>query len=199
MHYHPARNALLDYVRRRRWSRKCKIRTLGLWIEVPQSHRITSFTFSIDENVELPSKEHLVIWATEKDGNLLCSVINKAYPTSIKWRNLSDNILKFKNVTVGTNLTLFAVDFDGRVHIRLRVNASNNFCGTSWSLLETQQKVKMKHISAGHMTLWAVSDDNVLYFRKDITSTFPEGTEWLHVSDKIEYVCVNSKNQVGFR
>ena len=46
--YHPVRNPLKDFVRRRRWTRKCRIKTFGLW-QPPSSqiHRLTSI--SIDQ------------------------------------------------------------------------------------------------------------------------------------------------------
>ena len=54
----------------------------------------------------------------------------------------------------------------------------------------------MKQVSAGSSTLWGISDDNSLYFREGVTNHYPEGTDWIKVSDFIQFVTVNTNNEV---
>jgi hypothetical protein len=75
----------------------------------------------------------------------------------------------------------------------------------------------MKQISAGDGMLWAISEENCIYFRDNITKAYPgkatlslillngdlrallfirEGTKWIKISDKVKYVSCNASNQV---
>ena len=69
---------------------------------------------------------------------------------------------------------LNGVSTSGQVLYRYGVNQSSHYNGTSWSTLISTNGVRMKQISAGNCTLWAVSENNSLYFRENVTSTYPE-------------------------
>jgi hypothetical protein len=58
-------------------------------------------------------------------------------------------------------------------------------------------EVRFKQLSAGSRSVWAVSRDNVLYFREHMTKSFPEGTGWARVDARIKHVSVNSSDQVS--
>lgn len=51
-------------------------------------------------------------------------------------------------------------------------------------------------MSAGKNSVWAVSTQNVLYFRENITKSFPEGTAWSRVDARIKHVSVSWLDQV---
>jgi hypothetical protein len=61
----------------------------------------------------------------------------------------------------------------GRVYYRFGVSSTRASAGTQWSLLDDDAKIQMKQISAGHGTLWAISEQNEAYFRDNITTAYP--------------------------
>jgi tectonin beta-propeller repeat-containing protein 1 len=197
--YHAIKTSL-DFVRRRRWCRKCKTRIHSYWIEIFQTLKITSIALDIESDRSLLQENTILLWATETDGNALCALINKSTPAVCKWQYVSSEIT-FKNITIGNSLKVYAVSTTGNIFYRYGVNHGSYFCGTSWSVLESPnlEGLKFKQISAGSCTLWAISEDDTLYFRENITNTYPEGTSWAKVSDFIQFVTVNLDNEVGLR
>ncbi len=191
--YHAVRNPLKDFVRRRRWSRKCKIKTQGMWRPVDQTHRLK--TISIDQE----SADKIVMWAVDSNDFVLSSLVDKSSPFVIKWSNVSGE-KRFSYVSIGANLQVWAIDSDGYVFYRIGIDQRGNYRGASWSKIvfneneEGDEKFKM--LSVGNGSVWGVSLNHDLYFRENISKTFPEGTSWLKVASDICYVTVNSKNQV---
>lgn len=195
--YHPVRNPLKDFVRRRRWSRRCRIKSSGMWQPVNQIHKLTSI--SLDQ--ELPTAhKYIVVWATDINGYVLVSLVDKQSPSQIKWTQV-DSDERFKFVSMGCNMQVWAVDTNGHVFYRVGVDLKNgNYRGTSWSRVrfdenETQEE-KLKMLSVGNYCVWAISDANDLYIRKNITKSYPEGTSWTRVDTYMKFVSVNRENQV---
>lgn len=84
--------------------------------------------------------------------------------------------------------------------IRCGVDKRSNYCGTSWNLIESIVQndidLRFKQLSIGNETVWAITNEDTLYFRENISKSYPEGTTWLKVNTKTKYVTVNSSNQV---
>lgn len=55
--------------------------------------------------------------------------------------------------------------------------------------------MKLKAISVGNYSVWAISEENDLYFRENVTKVYPEGTKWLKVDSNVSSVSVNYKNK----
>jgi hypothetical protein len=55
--------------------------------------------------------------------------------------------------------------------------------------------LKLKAISVGNYSVWAISEENDLYFRENVTKVYPEGTKWLKVDSNVSSVSVNYKNK----
>ena len=55
--------------------------------------------------------------------------------------------------------------------------------------------MKLKTISVGNYSVWAISEENDLYFRENVTKVYPEGTKWLKVDSNVSSVSVNYKNK----
>jgi hypothetical protein len=55
--------------------------------------------------------------------------------------------------------------------------------------------LKLKAISVGNYSVWAISEENDLYFRENVTKVYPEGTKWLKVDSNVSGVSVNYKNK----
>ena len=196
--YHPIRNPVTDFVRRRRWVRKCRSKVNTLWREVIQGHRLTCL--ALDQEIgfnRLLPKNTILCWATDSDGFILCSLITEANQANLKWQNVFSRE-SFKYVSIGVNLRIWAIDLNGQAYIRYEVDKSNNYCGSSWTVIESIGNPDLRFfcVSVGNDSVWAVSDENELYFRENVNKSFPEGTEWIKISSMIKYVTVNSSNQV---
>ena len=139
-----------------------------------ETHTSSSISF-------MPSSK-ILIWATDTNGFVLTSIIERSSPEQIRWSHVSSSE-RFACVSVGAGLQVWAVDTEGRVHFRMGIHA-RNLRGTSWSKIkfkETSELVeeeRFKLISVGRDCVWAVSVNDDLYFRENISKVFPEGTAW---------------------
>jgi tectonin beta-propeller repeat-containing protein 1 len=197
--YHAKHNSLTDYVRRRRWCRKCCVKISSLWKQINQTHRLTSIALDQEskESNLLPENSAL-IWATDSEGFVLMSLVCLSNPfASFKWQYIPSQE-NFEQISIGVNLRIWGVDSNGNIHCRFGVEKKSNYCGTSWTIIEPPEetKVKFKLVSVGNDSVWAVSQDNQLFFRENITKHYPEGTRWLRIDGDISYISVNSKNEV---
>ena len=80
--------------------------------------------------------------------------------------------------------------------LRNGVDKRSSYCGTDWQIVEAPSDLRFKQVAVGNGQVWAVSTNNELYFRENITKFVPDGTNWLFVSSKICNVSVNARNQV---
>ena len=116
--YHGIRNPLTDFVRRRRWTRKCRIKlSKTYWKEIDQTHKISSF--SVDQeglkNIFFPNS--ILVLATDTEGFVLSSLLNIDYPSVFKWHHIPSNE-KFKNISIGVNLRIWGISLIGNVYYR---------------------------------------------------------------------------------
>jgi hypothetical protein len=210
--YHAQRTAI-DFVRRRRWTRKYNYKSNGtLWKEIYQTHLLTSISFDqekrivINENSETNSISSLVtqrgllpdkmmlVWATDTDGFVLYSLIDETDATNIRWQHVPSQ-QKFQWVSIGVDLRVWGIDANGDCQIRYGVDIKSNYAGTGWTIIDLLN-VQFIMVSAGKDSVWAVSRDYDLYFRDNITKFLPEGTQWTKVCGNIKYVTINRQNRV---
>ena len=134
--YHGERNKLKDYVRRRRWIRKCKISMRGLWKEIVQTHKLNSISFDMEpHNSQLLPEKRVLLWATDKDGFILSALIHESNPSQFKWHHVSSEF-NFQHISIGLNLRIWGVDLNGNVYIRYGVNQKTKYCGEYWSKIK---------------------------------------------------------------
>ena len=200
--YHGEHNPLTDYVRRRRWFRKCQVKTPSLWKEISQTHRIK--TISLDQEPHdghLLPENHILLWATNVDGFVFSSLINETTSNVvIKWRHVTSEEM-FQQVSIGVDLKIWGVNLNGDIYVRYGVDDKSNYCGEYWSRIKFDElndndAVKFEHVSVGKRCVWAVSKTDELFFRENITKQFPEGTKWTKIDEYIKYVTVNYRNEV---
>ncbi len=104
-------------------------------------------------------------------------------------------------ISIGVNYKIWSIDLNGNVYLRIGTSESNPL-GTSWTIIKfneidlNEEKVKFKMISVGNDCVWAVSEREELFFRENVTKSFPEGTSWTKVESFIKYVTVNYQNEM---
>ena len=138
----------------------------------------------------------ILVYATDMDGFILVSLLNMSNLSVFKWQHVS-SAENFKYISIGVNLRVWGISLAGNIYYRYGVDKRSNYCGTSWSFVESDEAgLQFKQLSVGNETVWAVSNNDDLYFRENISKSFHEGTRWLKIDSKIKHVTVNSKNQV---
>ncbi len=209
--YHAVRNPIKDFVRRRRWTRKCRIKlNTCLWQPISnQTHKLTSITVD-QEFITSNENKHkeCLIWATDSNGFVLMSVLeNESSPVQLKWIHVpSDEDLFFNYISIGPDFQLWVIDTSGYVHYRYSVDQNSNYKGKNWSRVRFNEiednkidEERFKQLSVGYNCVWAVSINDELFFRENISKTFREGTSWSKIDREIKFVTVNSNNQVSLQ
>ncbi|KAL8561229.1 hypothetical protein ACOMHN_024485 [Nucella lapillus] len=193
--YH-ARQGLRDSVRRRQWSRKCKLVTQGPWVSLGPPE-LQEVSLQVDS---CPSPtQHLVVWAIGANGDVLCRrEASPAQPLGKSWIHiptLSD--MAFRSVSVGGRYRVWAVAVDGAVWYRPGVTPHSP-AGSCWIQVIPPPPggALLQSISVGGTAVWAVDKGNNLWRREEITPTFPEGTRWSFVCNHVRHVSVGPLDQV---
>jgi tectonin beta-propeller repeat-containing protein 1 len=140
--------------------------------------------------------------ATDSDGFVLACFLDELSVSSFKWSHLPSDE-KFMNISIGVNYKIWAVDMNGNVYFRMGSNESNP-TGSSWEMIKLSEienrkenlDIKFKMVCAGNSCVWAISHKDELYFRENITKSFPQGTSWTKIDNFIKYVTVNYRNEV---
>ncbi|XP_077979887.1 tectonin beta-propeller repeat-containing protein 1-like [Glandiceps talaboti] len=180
-----------DYVRRRRWVRKCKLFTTGPWLELPPLS-LTDVSLQVDANEN--DRGPIALWAIAANGDVVTREgVTRRNPQGRNWLHVPSD-QPFQSISVGGNYRVWGIAKDGSAYLRNTVNPQN-IAGDCWFHVPPPH-VSLRQVSAGGSAVYAVDIHNGLWYRKDITLTFPEGTRWIHVCNNIQKVSVGPKDQV---
>ncbi|XP_046351309.2 tectonin beta-propeller repeat-containing protein 1-like [Haliotis rufescens] len=183
-----------DGVRRRKWTRKCKLETVGPWqpcVSVPL------IDVSVQVEPVMSSSEPVVLWAVGTNGNVLTRLgVTMENPQGDSWIPVATD-QPFRAVSVGGTYRVWALAMDGSAWYRPGVT-KYNIAGTCWLQVVPPPPpgCLLKHISVGTTAVWAVDTRGNLWYRQEITETFPEGTRWGYVSNSVKFVSVGPQDQV---
>ncbi|XP_046681571.1 tectonin beta-propeller repeat-containing protein-like [Homalodisca vitripennis] len=173
--YH-ANKQLTDYVRRRRWVRRCRLTTSGPWLEVGNT-KIADLSLQ-----SLPNSHAVSVWAVGANGDALYRKnVTVENPMGDSWEHVAcDQALC--SVSCGPHNQVWAIGRNGSTYWRFGITTSNPM-GEVWESVEPPSGPTLRQVSVGLWSVWAVNQDNRLFVRKEITSVFPEGTHWQAVTD----------------
>lgn len=190
-----------DTARRRRWYRRCKINTTGPWRVLEDAPPLTSISLcSYTEPVEDGSSNtYVCAWAIAKNGDALCRIgVTSSSPAGTAWIHVPCN-QKLNSISVGGQhgqIRVWATAVDGTACLRNGISR-NKLEGISWFYVEPpRSKSKgsfcpLEQISVGKLSVFAIDKNKQLWIREKIVPTFPEGTEWVKVSDDVYKVSAN--------
>ncbi|XP_073983179.1 tectonin beta-propeller repeat-containing peroxin 23 isoform X1 [Rhodnius prolixus] len=168
--YH-ARKHLTDYVRRRRWIRKCKLTTSGPWAEVGNSKVID---ISLQESAGFDA---VYVWAVGFNGDALFRKgVTSNNPMGDNWEHIPCDQALF-SISCGFFNQVWAVTRNGSLYWRFGITASNPK-GDVWEIVEPPKGSQMKKVSVARWAVWALDNDGHLFVRREVTPVFPEGTHW---------------------
>ncbi|KAM4697520.1 tectonin beta-propeller repeat-containing protein 1 [Rhinophrynus dorsalis] len=181
-----------DFVRRRRWARKCKIVTTGPWLEVPP---ILLWDISISPSRGIHNDDPISLWAISNKGDVLCRLgVTKQSPDGSSWLHVGTD-QPFISVSVGGCRQVWAIARDGSAFYRGSVSPSQP-AGDCWYHIPSPHKQKLQQISVGQTSVFAVDENGNLWIRQGITPTYPQGSAWEHISNNIRKVSIGPLDQV---
>ncbi|XP_006889825.1 PREDICTED: tectonin beta-propeller repeat-containing protein 1 [Elephantulus edwardii] len=180
-----------DFVRRRCWTRKCKLVTSGPWLEV-------SSTTLKDVSIipKSPGAEgSIALWAISDTGDVLCRLgVSELNPAGLSWQHVSTN-QPFICISVGACYQVWAVAHDGSAFYRGSVSPSQP-AGDSWYHVPSPRKQHLKQVSVGYTSVFALDENGNLWYRQGIVPSYPQGSSWEHVSNNVHQVSVGPLDQV---
>ncbi|XP_077595606.1 tectonin beta-propeller repeat-containing protein 1 [Stigmatopora nigra] len=189
--YH-SHKTIKDFVRRRRWARKCRLTTTGPWQEVPpiQLSDVTILPCPPDSDVDL-----VAVWAISNKGDVLCRLgVTVLNPAGTSWLHVGTD-QPFVSISIGAASQVWAIAKDGSAFFRGSV-APQTPAGESWYHIPSPMKRKLKQVSVGRTSVYAVDEDGNLWYRVGLTPSYPQGSSWDFVSNNVRKVSVGPFDQV---
>ncbi|XP_033340443.1 tectonin beta-propeller repeat-containing peroxin 23 isoform X2 [Megalopta genalis] len=164
-----------DYVRRRRWFRRCQLTTSGPWQELGNTKLLDVSLYATGS----PGTDAQVyIWAVASNGEALFRRgVSESCPMGVSWEHIpSDQALV--GISCGPAGQVWAVGRNGSSYWRLGINIAKP-TGTQWQNVEPPSGAHLKQISVGRNVVWALDTNGRLSVRRDVQpNVFPEGTYW---------------------
>ncbi|CAM4709154.1 unnamed protein product [Leuciscus chuanchicus] len=189
--YH-GNKTLKDFVRRRRWARKCKLTTTGPWQEVPP--------IALSDITILPcgpksTVEQVPLWAISNKGDVLCRLgVTSLTPGGSSWLHVGTD-QPFKSISIGGVHQVWAIAKDGSAFYRGSVSAQN-LAGDCWYHIPSPTGQKLKQVSVGRTSVYTVDENGNLWYRHGVTPSYPQGSSWEHISNNVRKVSVGPLDQV---
>lgn len=183
---------LKDFVRRRRWARKCKLTTTGPWQEVPP--------IALSDITILPcgpksTVEQVPLWAISNKGDVLCRLgVTSLTPGGSSWLHVGTD-QPFKSISIGGVHQVWAIAKDGSAFYRGSVSAQN-LAGDCWYHIPSPIGQKLKQVSVGRTSVYTVDENGNLWYRHGVTPSYPQGSSWEHISNNVRKVSVGPLDQV---
>ncbi|XP_053269232.1 tectonin beta-propeller repeat-containing protein 1 isoform X1 [Pleuronectes platessa] len=181
-----------DFVRRRRWSRKCKLTTTGPWQEIPPIplSDVTILPCATQSSVDV-----VPLWAISNKGDVLCRLgVTALTPAGSSWLHVGTD-QPFKSISIGAVSQVWAIAKDGSAFYRGSVSPESP-AGDSWFHIPSPAKQKLKQVSVGRTSVHAVDENSNLWYRQGVTPSYPQGSSWDHISNNVRKVSVGPLDQV---
>lgn len=186
--FHPDK-LMTDCVRRRRWFRLMKVETFGPWLP-GFSTKLRSLSICPD----VPSGSQISIWAVTMDGDVLVrDHVSTDSPQGDSWIAVR-NPIPFIQICAGT-FCVWAVASDGTAYVRN--GTRDKLDGLYWFQVERPESgTCIREITVGGGVVWARGEDGTLFFRKNFSAAFPEGTEWVAVAENVVKISASVSDQL---
>lgn len=179
-----------DYVRRRRWKRKCHVSSKGPWERITTDVRILDITLSLDD-------DNMSVWGVSCNGDVLYRTnVSKENPKGDSW-DLVPTETPVRSISMGTKSRVWCIAQDESCYVRAGFQTTKTI-GSHWLHIprETQN---IRQIAVGRNVILALDSQGCVYMRQDVTDNYPEGTSWgTPVWENVTNISVNRLDQVSF-
>ncbi|XP_051994993.1 LOW QUALITY PROTEIN: tectonin beta-propeller repeat-containing protein 1-like [Xyrauchen texanus] len=183
---------LKDFVRCRRWARKCKINLTGPWQKVPP---IPLNDITILPCLAQCSLEQVPLWAISDTCWCAGRFSNQSLkPQGNSWLHVGTD-QPFKSICIGGGHQVWAIGRDGAVFYRGSVSAHNP-AGECWYHIPSPPRQSLKRVSVGRTSVYAVDENSNLWHRQGLTPSYPQGSAWELISSNVCKVSVGPLDQV---
>uniref|UniRef100_A0A9J7YG87 Tectonin beta-propeller repeat containing 1 n=1 Tax=Cyprinus carpio carpio TaxID=630221 RepID=A0A9J7YG87_CYPCA len=167
-----------DFVRCRRWDRKCKISLTGPWQKVPP--------IALTDVTVLPclaqcSPEQVPVWAISEKGDVLCRLG--------VWAIARDGAVFYRGSVSAHNPA-------GETTHSVTIKKSISKNGECWYHIPSPPKQTLKQVSVGRTSVYAVDENSNLWYRQGLTPSYPQGSAWELISSNVCKVSVGPLDQV---
>ncbi|XP_043272116.1 tectonin beta-propeller repeat-containing protein isoform X2 [Venturia canescens] len=172
--YH-GKKTFTDYVRRRRWFRRCLLTSSGPWQELGNT-KVVDVSLYVSEKPGTDSP--IDVWAVAANGEALFRRgVSESCPMGVTWEHIpSDQPLV--GISCGPHNQVWAIGKNGSSYWRFGITAAKPI-GEVWTNVEPPAGAHLKQISVGSNVVWALDDSGRLSVRREIQpKVFPEGTHW---------------------
>ncbi|XP_075994938.1 tectonin beta-propeller repeat-containing protein 1 isoform X2 [Genypterus blacodes] len=181
-----------DFVRRRRWTRKCKITVRGPWQQAPP---ILLSDISLMPCLAQSSMEQVPLWALSDKGDVLCRLgASPQNPAGSSWLHVGTD-QPFKSISIGGASQVWAIAKDGAVFYRGSVSPQNP-AGECWYHIPSPLRQTLRQLSVGRTSVFAVDENSNLWYRQGLTPSYPQGSAWELISNNVTKVSVGPLDQV---
>ncbi|XP_038125125.1 tectonin beta-propeller repeat-containing protein 1 isoform X1 [Cyprinodon tularosa] len=181
-----------DFVRRRRWTRRCKITVRGPWKMVPPIHLSD---ISLMPCLAQSKMEHVPVWALNDKGDVLCRLgVSPQNPAGSSWLHVGTD-QPFKSISIGGANQVWAITRDGAVFYRGSVSPQNP-AGECWYHIPSPPRQNLRQLSVGRTSVFAVDESSNLWYRQGLTPSYPQGSAWELISNNVSKVSVGPLDQV---
>uniref|UniRef100_A0A8C9ZTU9 Tectonin beta-propeller repeat-containing protein 1 n=1 Tax=Sander lucioperca TaxID=283035 RepID=A0A8C9ZTU9_SANLU len=181
-----------DFVRRRRWTRKCKVTLRGPWQQVPP---IRLSDISLMPCLAQSSMEQVPVWALSDKGDVLCRLgVSPKNPAGSSWLHVGTD-QPFKSISIGGANQVWAIAKDGAVFYRGSVSPLNP-AGECWYHIPSPPRQTLRQLSVGRTSVFSVDENSNLWYRQGLTPSYPQGSAWELISNNVTKVSVGPLDQV---
>lgn len=198
--YH-GKKQFTDYVRRRRWYRRCRLASTGPWQEVGNT-KILNIAI---QRLKGHDPEKIVIWAIAMNGDILMrDDVTIDQPCGTRWEHISCD-QPLIDISCDPNGQVWAIGRNGCAYYRFGITRDLPH-GESWQTIDPPTDSNLKQIAIGERGIWVVDINGRLAVRKEVTKTFPEGSHWLvlqnptmeppHAEGNVGFKCVSVGKEV---
>ncbi|KAF5287072.1 hypothetical protein FQA39_LY16057 [Lamprigera yunnana] len=190
--YH-ANKHFTDYVRRRRWYRRCAVGTTGPWQELGHTKLQEVSLEPINDTPDCT----ISVWALATDGQAMIRIgVTQLNPAGTMWEHVNSD-QPLKSISCGPYNQVWSIGNNGCAYWRVGIR-SENLQGESWASVEPPSASHLKQISVGKIGVWALDKLGRLHVRKEVSSVFPEGTHWQTITAD-PLVLNSTPNTTGFK
>lgn len=190
--YH-GKKQFTDYVRRRRWYRKCRLSSSGPWQELGSSKIIDISLQPEDDSIDC----NITVWAVAVNGDvLLRKGVSQSTPMGLSWEHVASE-QPLISISCSLDGKVWAIGKNGSAFYRFGITKDLPQ-GRTWQTVEAPPGSSFKQISTGQCGIWALDTNGRLAVRREITTTFPEGTHWQILSN-VANDPPHTEGNIGFK
>jgi tectonin beta-propeller repeat-containing protein 1 len=192
-------------VRRRKWVRFRKYCALNSWCAISPLHKDPTEEPFIDCSVSGTSLESglMLVWAVTSHGRVMFrSGVSIDCPEGKKWITVLTEC-EISQISVGTYGLVWAACLNGRALVRSGVTRDNPMGKTWLEVKPPGNNLKLVQISVGINSVWAITNDYSVWFRKSVngvTAGISEnsaiGSGWIEMVGKMSSISVTGNDQV---